>query len=196
MPRRHILGSGETVHAALVKRGQLTPRFAFLSSLSSLSSLQCVGFAFCFTHHRLSTLFPTSRSLALTCLLVLIHHCRAPQTNADSCTAATECKFGQVETQGARCCGPQEGGDGGQQWMHCCLCVTCMSSCTPPPVLNPLHLPLILSTQRPRRGPIACASTAISASHSTANRRCACCGEAKKCVCVSRPKVDGVEKRR
>ena len=175
------------MHAALVKRGQLTPRFAFLSSLSSLSSLQCVGFAFCFTHHRLSTLFPTSRSLALTCLLVLIHHCRAHrtlQTNADSCTAATECKFGQVETQGACCCGPQEGGGGGQQWMHRCLCVTCMSSYTPPPVLNPLHLPLILSTQRPRRGPIACASTAILAPHSTANRRCACCGEADNCAWV------------
>ena len=143
--------------------------------------------------------FAPSLPLALICLLVLIHHCRAHrtlQTNADSCTAATECKFGQVETQGACCCGPQEGGGGGQQWMHRCLCVTCMSSYTPPPVLNPLHLPLILSTQRPRRGPIACASTAISASHSTANRRCACSGEAKKCVCVSRPKVDGVEKRR
>ena len=131
--------------------------------------------------------FSPSLSLALICLLVLIHHCRAhrtPQTNADSCTAATECKFGQVETQGACCCGPQEGGGGGQQWMHRCLCVTCMSSYTPPPVLNPLHLPLILSTQRPRRGPIACASTAILAPHSTANRRCACCGEADNCAWV------------
>ena len=133
--------------------------------------------------------FSPSLSLALICLLVLIHHCRAhrtPQTNADSCTAATECKFGQVETQGACCFGPQEGGGGGLLWMHRCLCVASMSSCTPPPppALTPLHLPLILSTQRPRRGPIACASTAISAPHSTANRRCACCGEADNCVCV------------
>ena len=123
-------------------------------------------------------------------------HTSTLQTNADSCTTVTECKFGQIETQGACRCGPQ-GGGGGQSWMHRCHCVTSMSSRPPPPpALTPLHLPLILSTQRPRRGPIACASTAISASHSTANRRCACCGEAKKCVCVSRPKVDGVEKRR